>query len=82
MTKPPENVLVNLAVTVFLTFFFTAGRWFGGFDSLENALLRHELVQKEARTPKYNKINNHEFFYCLCVSKLQLEFINQNFLFT
>ena len=51
VTKPPENVLVNLAVTVFLTF-FTTGRWFGGFDSLENALLRNELVQKEARTPK------------------------------
>ena len=29
-----------------------AGRWFGGFDSLENALMKNELVQKEARTPK------------------------------
>lgn len=28
------------------------GRWFGGFDSLENALMKNELVQKEARTPK------------------------------
>ena len=28
------------------------GRWFGGFDSLENALVKNELVQKEARTPK------------------------------
>ena len=28
------------------------GRWFGGFDSLENALMKNELVQKEAATPK------------------------------
>jgi len=28
------------------------GRWFGGFDSLENALMKNELVQKEAEIPK------------------------------
>ncbi|XP_015759963.1 PREDICTED: crossover junction endonuclease MUS81-like [Acropora digitifera] len=30
------------------------GRWFGGFDSLENTLVKNELVLKEARTPKYS----------------------------
>ncbi|XP_022808699.1 uncharacterized protein LOC111345675 isoform X3 [Stylophora pistillata] len=29
------------------------GRW-SGFDSMESALLKNELVQKEARTPKYS----------------------------
>ena len=37
----------------FLSFFSLAGRWFGGFDSLENALMKNELVRKEARNPKY-----------------------------
>ena len=44
--------LYVLEGSVFI-FFSLAGRWFGGFDSLENALMKNELVRKEARNPKY-----------------------------
>ena len=53
LTHSPASVYDHCEPEKFKSLFsLNTGRWFGGFDSLENALMKNDLVQKEARTPK------------------------------
>lgn len=42
------------------------GRWFGGFDSLENTLVKNQLVLKEAKTPKYSLMEKGQHLGARC----------------